>query len=227
MKEVIAPEDPWRDRLEGLMARRKDVLMVAALAVVAVLVALALWARGRPPDIAPPSVSPETAAAGSEDLPAATSTQPVVVGSPSSDVVLVHIAGAVRKPGLYEIPTGGRIADAIDAAGGPRPRADLNAINLAELLTDGQKLDVPRVGEEPVVTTTAAPTPSGSVTGIVNINSADQAALETIPDVGPVTAAAIIAYREEVGGFTSVDELLEVDGIGPATLETIRPHVTV
>jgi competence protein ComEA len=132
------------------------------------------------------------------------------------------------------MPTGARIADAIESARGPKTVADLDALNLAEPLADGQKVDVPRRGEDAVVTapgpppaSPGAPSSGTSPGATVDLNSADQATLETIPDVGPVTAQAIIAYRTEVGAFDSIEQLLEVSGIGPATLETMRPYVTV
>ena len=239
MPEIIVAETSWRERLDALVGRRRDTLLAGALFACVVVGALVLWARGRPAEVAPPATSPAAAtvaatypAPGAGVLPGSIPSADVVpeaLASPATDVLYVHVDGAVRKPGLYEVPVGARVADAIEAAGGPTLKADLGAVNLAELLTDGQKLDVPRVGEEAAPVAVASPgapsaTPGGAV---VDVNSADQAMLETIPDVGPVTAAAIIAYRDEVGGFTSIEELLEVDGIGPATLESIRPHVTL
>jgi competence protein ComEA len=117
------------------------------------------------------------------------------------------------------------VVDAIDAAGGAKPGADLDAINLAELLVDATKIEVPKVGEAPLPAVAGAG--SSPATVVVNLNSADQAALETIPGIGPVTATSILMYRDEVGSFSSVDQLLEVDGIGPATLESLLPYVTI
>ena len=117
------------------------------------------------------------------------------------------------------------MADAVEAAGGPRGGADLDAINLAELLVDGMKLEVPRRGHAvstQVPSISAVPTP-----GLVNLNLADQPLLETIPGVGPVTATAILQHRTEIGNFESVEQLLDVTGIGPATLESLRAYVTV
>ena len=137
----------------------------------------------------------------------------------------MHVAGAVRRPGLYEFPSGARVADAISTAGGPAAGADLSQLNLAELLVDGSKIQVPRRGRAaPAVGAAPSPTPSALT---VDLNSADQAALETIPGVGPVTALAILQHRDEIGGFQSFEQLLDVDGIGPATLEAIRPYVTI
>jgi competence protein ComEA len=138
----------------------------------------------------------------------------------------VHVAGAVRRPGLYELPEGTRVADALDAAHGALPRADLDLINLAEPVTDGVQVYVPRRGESSVQPGSAA-SPAAGDSVLVDINSADQAALESIPGIGPVKGAAILEYRESVGRFESVEELLEVNGIGPATLESMRAYVTV
>ena len=187
---------------------------MAAVVAGVVAIALALLGRGAGARIAPPARGP---------MPAFPST----ATSPTA-VVFVDVAGAVRAPGLYSLPAGARVADAISAAGGARPRADLSALNLAELLVDGTKIDVPVSGavaspQGP----DAAPVASSPSPSTVSLNSADQAALETIPGVGPVTAAAIIGYREQIGSFQSIDQLLDVDGIGPATLEAIRPYVSL
>ncbi len=207
----IVVTDTWRDRLEAIVGGRRESLVLAGFVAVLVLGALALWTRGTPASIAPPATSPPEAAPSS----------PVVA------LLYVHVAGAVQRPGLYELPDGARIADAIAAAGGALPRADVDALNLAEVLVDGQKVEVPRKGApaDPVPTQPSSPVAGGS--SVVDLNTADQIALEDIPGIGPVKAAAIIAYREESGGFSSIEQLLEVSGIGPATLESIRPYVTV
>ncbi|MBA2313265.1 MAG: helix-hairpin-helix domain-containing protein [Actinobacteria bacterium] len=140
----------------------------------------------------------------------------------------MHVAGAVRRPGLYEMPPDARVADAVQAAHGPSRAADLDSLNLAEALVDGLKVEVPRKGQTPVTSAVPGlPSPAPSAGPMVNLNTADQVALETIPEVGPVTAAAILEYREQVGSFTSIEELLEVSGVGPATLEAMRPFVTL
>ncbi len=126
------------------------------------------------------------------------------------------------------LDAGARVIDALKAAGGARPGVDLTSLNLARLLVDGEQIVVGVAAPTGLPGATAVPVPPGATTGpLVNINTADQTLLETLPDVGPVTAEAIIAWRTEHGGFTAVDELLEVDGIGDATLATLTPHVTV
>jgi competence protein ComEA len=133
---------------------------------------------------------------------------------------LVHVAGAVRHPGLYRLDAAARVADAIEVAGGPTPRADLDRLNLAERVVDGARIEVPRRGG-------VASAPATTAEPVVSVNSADETQLETIPGIGPVTAAAIVAFRSEIGGFTALEQLLEVDGIGPVTFESIRPYVTL
>jgi competence protein ComEA len=215
--DIVVPHT-WRDRLQALAGRRRHSILLVGGAVLVVFIALANYARQAPATIAPPATAPGDARP-SPDAPA------VVAG----ETILVHVAGAVHRPGLYEMPADARIADAVEAARGPRGRADLDALNLAESLTDGQKIDVPKVGEAAAVTSPGAPSAptDGAPGAVIDLNLADQAALETIPGVGPVTAGAILAYRDEVGSFTSIEQLLEVTGIGPATLEAIRPYVTL
>jgi competence protein ComEA len=145
--------------------------------------------------------------------------------SRSSAEVVVDVAGKVRHPGIAVLHQGARVIDALRAAGGVRPGVDLGGLNLARVLTDGEQVVVG-------VPTVAGPTPSAPesgppVTGLVNINTADETTLESLPDVGPVTAQAIITWRSQHGGFTSVDQLLDVDGIGDVTLAKLTPYVTI
>jgi competence protein ComEA len=139
-------------------------------------------------------------------------------GDPASagDVV-VHVAGAVRESDVYRLPAGSRVADAIERAGGARGGGDPNAINLAARLADGQQVVVPGRG--------AAATATASEDGPISLGSADQADLEEIEGIGPVTAADIIAYRDEHGGVSSIDELDEIPGIGPATIESLSERL--
>ena len=229
MSEILVPTT-WRERLEELAGRRRDVWLVVALIVVAVLAAVVLKSRSAEPRIAPPAEAPEVAAPAAVVSPGPVVSPGAATPPASGATILVHVAGAVRRPGLYEMPAGSRIADGIDLARGPKPTADLNALNLAEPLADGQKIDVPRRGEDVEVAAPTSPPATGAspLPGpVIDLNTADQVALETIPGIGPVTAQAIIAYRTEVGSFESIDQLLEVSGIGPATLESMRPYVTV
>jgi len=140
-------------------------------------------------------------------------------GAPTNGDVVVHVAGAVAEPGVYRLPAGSRVADAVERAGGPTGRADADTINLAARLADGQQVVVP---DRRVATTGAA----GAVEeGPISLGSADQAALETIDGIGPVTAADIIAFRDEHGGIASIEELDEIPGIGPATIESLSERL--
>ncbi len=147
---------------------------------------------------------------------------------------MVDVAGRVRRPGIVTLPWGSRVADALEAAGGVRPGVDLVTLNLARMLVDGEQL---LVGiEAATVPGPATPDPTivprpgvtpGTPAVLVNLNTATLADLDTLPGVGPVTAEAILAWRTENGAFSTVDELLEVSGIGDVTLEELRDLVTV
>ena len=139
--------------------------------------------------------------------------------------VVVHVAGAVNHPGVQRLPAGSRVIDAVDAAGGLRPDADAGRVNLAAELTDGTQVYVPAVGE--AVATGTAGAGAAADAGLVDLNIADATALETLPGIGPATAAAIIDHRERNGPFASVEGLLEVRGIGEAKLAQLRDLVRV
>ncbi len=148
-------------------------------------------------------------------------TEPVGSGSgsgPANGDVVVHVAGAVDEPGVYRLPAGSRVADAVERAGGPAGRAEPNAINLAARLADGQQVIVPEAGVTSASTAVAEDGP-------ISLGSADQADLETIEGIGPVTAADIIEFRDERGGVASIDELDEIPGIGPATIESLSDRL--
>jgi competence protein ComEA len=153
-----------------------------------------------------------------DDVPLAVSTTAAAV---TGSKLFVHVSGAVRVPGLYRLDDGARVVDAVAAAGGFTAGAAKDAVNLARALTDGEQLIVPLVG--------AAPTTGASALGDsrVNLNTADAAALDTLPRIGPALAARIVAWREQNGRFTSVDDLLAVPGIGDKMLESLRDLVTV
>lgn len=205
------------------------------LAVVAVLVALGLavtcwWVvRG---DAEPAPGRPEAAAPASPGASVEALETPAAEAAPSGGAavpageVTVDVAGKVRRPGIAVLDSGSRVVDALEAAGGARPGVDLSALNLARVLVDGEQVLVgaPAAPAAAAAVPGSAAAPAGS---LVNLNTATAVDLELLPEVGPVTATAIVAWRDEHGGFTSVDELLEVDGIGDKTLATIAPHVTV
>lgn len=198
----------WREWLEGLAGRRRESVLVATIVGVLVFVSLGSWARTPAPIIAPPAKATPSPGASTATVPS----------------VVVHVAGAVARPGVYGLSDGARVADAIEMAGGPTRRADLDLLNLAAFVTDGAQILVPERGG---YAAQASPVPGSTSPATVNLNTADQATLESVPGLGPVKAGAIVAYRTEVGGFESIDQLLEVSGIGPATLESIRPFVSL
>ncbi|HEY3190432.1 MAG TPA: helix-hairpin-helix domain-containing protein [Solirubrobacteraceae bacterium] len=141
---------------------------------------------------------------------------------------VVHIAGEVRRPGVYRLGAGTRVEEAVRRAGGPTRRADLDAINLAAKVEDGRQVIVPRRG--PVAAPAGAggsAAPGAGPAVPVNLNTATPDELGTLDGVGPATAQKILAYRQEHGGFGSVDELDQVPGIGEKRLAALRPHVTV
>jgi competence protein ComEA len=201
-----------RERLSALSRGE----LIGLIAVVALTIGGAgLWyARSLP--------RPVEVRAGPEAAPAPAPGSPTA--SPS--LILVDVAGWVRRPGVYEFASGARVIDAIEAAGGARPGAQLQALNLAALIADGSQILVPKEGSAPVAGATGTGT-SPATGGLVNVNTATAAELETLPGVGEVIAQAIIDHRTEHGPFTSVDQLIDVSGIGDATLENLRGSVTV
>jgi competence protein ComEA len=143
------------------------------------------------------------------------------LGGGGPDVV-VDVTGAVRRPGVYRLPVGARVNDAVERAGGAAPNAALEAINLAARLSDGQQVLVPELGPGGVATTA---TGAGAEDGPISLGSATVEQLETIDGIGPVTAADILEFRDQHGGLSSVDQLDQVSGIGPATMEALRARL--
>ncbi|MEW6567646.1 MAG: helix-hairpin-helix domain-containing protein [Chloroflexota bacterium] len=151
--------------------------------------------------------------------------QPVVLHPPATpEPIRVHVSGAVNQPGVVTLPQGSIVQQAIEAAGGALPEADLDHLNLAAIVQTGQRIHVPLRGE------TTAPSDQAAEPGSsarLNLNTATAPELELLPGIGPVLASNIIAYREAHGPFQSVEQLLDVPGIGPAKLSQIRDLVTV
>lgn len=159
---------------------------------------------------------------GAPDTGAPPSTRvqrrPLVTAEP-----LVHVAGAVKRPGVYRIGGDSRVIQAVRLAGGPTPGADLSGLNLAAPVADGQQIVVPR--RAPVSAGGGAGSGAGGRSGPVSLSSATQSDLEALDGVGPALATRIIEWRKAHGGFSSLDQLDEVPGIGPARMETLRPHL--
>ena len=225
----------WRERIRGWFtngppeaARRGAVSL--GLVVVALAIGWRLFAASEPPieDSLPLAQVASTDAPPVVPQMDAPAENPTVAVAPP-DTLVVHVAGSVLRPGLVTGRVGWRVDDAVNAAGGPVGTADLDRLNLASPIADGQRIFVPLVGEnEPNVLTPESGVSGGEDSaGPINLNTADGSALESLPGIGPATAATIIAHREEHGAFGDVDALVAVRGIGPATLEALRDHVTV
>lgn len=200
----------FRERMD-LLSRGEIAGLIVVL--VAVLGGAGLWyARSLPKPVTIAESGPGAAQQASS--------------SPSPSVtIIVDVAGAVREPGVYEFAEGDRVIDAIDRAGGSMPKADLSLLNLAAPLVDGTQILVPKAGP-PGAVVPGGTTP-GSSGGLININTASETELETLSGIGEVLAATIIDYRTQNGPFASVEDLMDVSGIGPATLDEIRDQVTV
>lgn len=229
LEDRLPPSLQGRVRIEaGHLA-----LLTTVAAVAMGLLAWSVVRSSDPGDLAPA----RTAVDGRAPLTALAT--PASAGGPGSgavlpgpgptdgaDEVVVDVAGKVRRPGIVRLPAGSRVVDALEAAGGPRRGVDLSGLNLARVLTDGEQVLVGQPAPAgPAAGAAPGATPAGGA--LVNLNTATQAELETLPGVGPVTATSILDWRLEHGAFSNVDELLEVSGIGDATLAEIAPHVTL
>jgi competence protein ComEA len=195
-------------------------LVAYALAALVVVVLGVRFMQGQARGSAAPAASASAPASG-------TANGTVRLEPRKPTVALVHVAGAVRSPGVYHLRDGERIQDAVRRAGGPRPGADLNAINLAAKVADGQQVVVPRrgaAGPAPVGGA-AAGEPGGPPQAPVSLNTATAEQLDTLDGVGPATASKILEYRRQHGGFRSIDDLGEIPGIGPKRLAALRGKV--
>ena len=243
----LLPQRPW-SRVSALLAGAgRQRVAVALLALAALLLAGFVWVRAAPglggggaSALTDPSADQSAAGSGAaatgsgavgsgaggagQTLPrAAAGTS---AGSPDpSGQVAVHVAGHVRRPGLVRLPAGSRVQDAIRAAGGATSGADLDAVNLARKLIDGEQVLVPGPGDPPPLPPAAGAAP-GTPSAPLDLNTATVEQLDTLPGVGEVTAGRIVAYRS-AHPFTSVDELLEVPGIGQRRFEQLKDLVTV
>lgn len=181
--------------------------MLALLGALALVVIGWTWLQGRPAQVAQVPASQQAVPGASPR----SSNLPITGG------VVVHVTGAVRKPGLVHLAAGSRVADAVQAAGGVTTAKAEGSVNLARVLVDGEQIQVVASGAQT----------GSAATGKVSLNSASVQQLEELPGVGPVLAQRILDYRTEHGSFRSLDDLNEVSGIGEALLGKLRPHVQV
>ncbi|WP_420367410.1 ComEA family DNA-binding protein [Curtobacterium sp. L1-20] len=259
------------------LSPRAAVLLAAAVVAVAVLVVLlGAWSGGAGPVgrggaggdslsvTSAPSVGPGASAGPSTDGTTGATSPADGASAPPSPVV-VHVVGAVERPGVVSLGAGSRVAVAIERAGGAVPDADLTRLNLARVVVDGERLYVPRTGETDLPEVVDGPAGAGDgagapggaagsagsagaggtpgvggaagggdaggsaagAVGVVDLNTADQAALETLPGIGPALAGRILAWREEHGRFSAVEDLLDVSGIGGGRFADLRDRVRV
>ncbi len=195
-----------------------QVLLAGAAILVLLIVGVAITVRS----------APVTAKASGTE-PAI--FEPSTSTSTTTPAVVIHVAGAVRAPGLYRLAVGSRVADAIEAAGGVDGSVDIDRVNLAAPVVDGQRIFIARVGQptpEPQASTEGASTGISELpNGPLEINTASQQQLEALPGIGPSTAKAILEQRRRVGRFSRVEDLLDVRGIGEATLDQFRELIVV
>ncbi|WP_372508079.1 ComEA family DNA-binding protein [Nocardia amikacinitolerans] len=221
---------------------RRGVLTLAMVGLAAVAVATVMVFRERPVAHAvPPLPAVRTSATPVGTHPVSAQTVPAATGAlpaPEAAELVVAVVGLVQRGGLVRLPDGARVADALAAAGGARDGADLTGINLAQRVQDGDQILVGATAPAPgtssqsgstTITATggASSRPSAGPTGKVDLNKATEAELDALPGIGPVTASAITAWRRANGRFTDLEQLGEVDGIGPARLARLRDLVTI
>ena len=199
---------------------------VAALIVVVVLIAaVGVWRHAAAREHSQALAQSSSEREENEATPVASSPSPSAPASASAgdrtDAVVVYVSGAVASPGVLTLPASSRVIDAITAAGGATPEADLESINLARVIVDGEQIRVGVVGESPPVASEAG-TPAGTC---VRLATATEAELQTLPGIGPALATRIISYRATHPRLSSVEELDDVPGIGPSLIDKIRPGV--
>ena len=188
--------------------------LLLGLAAILLLAAGVTFMRGRGGAARPPV--PIAAASSTADGAGGVAPAPVAQ-------LVVYVTGAVRRPGVYQLPDGKRIIDAIEKAGGVTAKADAVTVNLAALLVDGEQVLVPEAFSPGAGAAPTGPGPAAS--GLVHLNSADLVALDALPGVGPATAQRILDWRDQNGGFRTVDDLEQVPGIGPSKLDALRDLV--
>lgn len=218
-----------RERCRGFVAWMGPGRLVGGAGVVVATAIGGWWLLHAPPPAVERSL-PATTRTGGEatSVPGGTTPAPPATTVAVVGEVVVHVAGAVTHPGLVRLIPSARVDDAIAAAGGPLPEADLDALNLAAPVTDGSRIYVPESGEVVAggVVSGGAAVGSGPA-ALVDVNLATAAELDALPGIGPSTAQAIVAHRDAHGPFRSIDDLLDVRGIGPSKLDQFRALITV
>jgi competence protein ComEA len=219
--------ESFAERVQELRSDRR--VAGALLACVALAAGIAWWRASAAP-ASVPAAAPSTTSSAASTVVATSTTN-------AETAVVVDVVGAVRAPGVVKLSTGARVVDAIAAVGGAKANADLARLNLAAVVADGARIAVPAFGEPAPAVDPAAVTESGvnnstsesggSAHGPVNLNTATEADLDSLPGIGPATAAAIVADRAAHGPFAAVDDLARVRGIGDAKLAQLRDLVTV
>ncbi len=203
---------------------RSQLILYGAVAVVLLLVG-ARWIRSGGAQ-GEPAGGVSYADSSSRSTTAGEESGTLAVDAEGGTDVVVDVAGAVEDPGVYRLPAGSRVDDALDRAGGATPRAEVDSINLAARLTDGQQIVVPKAaGGSGAVAATATSAGEESSLAPISVGTATPEDLDTIEGIGPVTAQKIVDFREQQGGISSIDQLDEIDGIGPATMEALRSRL--
>ena len=248
------PEEPVRRPRRLAIAPRAAIIAGSALLILALALALraVLVSTGAGSHAAPAAAGASTAMGspptGTATAPAMRPATAPTTGSEAgpgglsatSGSIVVHVIGAVSRPGVVTLPPGSRVTDAINAVGGASAEADTQQLNLARVLSDGEQIRVPRIGEvlpdpapqpggatAPGARTAPGKSGDGGASGTVNINTASASELEKLPGIGPALAQRIVEYRDSHGPFASVDSLTDVPGIGKAKLEGLREQATV
>lgn len=229
-RERAADSTPILLRRLGVAPRSLLVALAVALLVAAGAVLRVATADGPSSQVPVSRNVSSSGAAGQTVAPAPNATGTPSPAVSASGLVVVHVVGQVARPGIVRLAAGSRVVDAVVSAGGSTRAADMTRVNLARPLLDGEQIYVPKVGEAaPVASAGAGATAPGSGAaagaGIVDLNTADLQALDSLPGVGPVLAQRILTWREQHGSFSTVDELAEIQGIGDKLLASLRPLV--
>jgi competence protein ComEA len=251
IRDSIRPRPPGPHRVGQTLRWRLGLRVAVLIGIVAVLAGAWFWwqvSEGRPEVLPLHAMSPGSGPAAPDGMTGkGSATEPPAgqgpvdsgKGNPAAAIAVIHVAGAVANPGVVQVPSGSRVHEAIAAAGGGTMSADLNRLNLAAVVADGQKIYVPEPGEPLPADSSGASSGEGgagnaagsasaqAAGGKTNLNTAGVQELDALPKVGPVLAQRIVDWRKEHGPFKTIEELDAVDGVGPKMLEALLPLVSV